>query len=304
MARKKLGEMLVEAGALTEQGLRMALNEQRRWGGTLGRTLVEMKMLREDDLVNTLSSQLGIQAVDLDEMKLVSEAELVRVLAAQLALPTVDLDGLEIHSTVLELVPGELAEQHSIIPFAQPMKFLDVAMIDPTNLGVIDELRIRTQLNIRPYLAGPKMIERALAKHYRRGFGRTLARRDDDIPLNTGDLVVTPGGAPYGRPDSAEIDAARRREGLRPAPRPSRPPPLEVSQVPVAPSGLPGLPSIELGLPGISGSTRDAEIEALQDRISKLEALVARDEGVLRKVLSLLIEKGVATREEILERIR
>ena len=276
MARKKLGEMLVEAGALTEQGLRMALNEQRRWGGTLGRTLVEMK--------------------------LVGEAELVRVLAAQLALPTVDLDGLEIHPTVLELVPGELAEQHSIIPFAQPMKFLDVAMIDPTNLGVIDELRIRTQLNIRPYLAGPKMIERALAKHYRRGFGRTLARRDEDIPLNTGDVVApNPGDPRYARPDTAEIDAARRREGLRPAPRPSRPPPLEVPQVPSAPFGPPGLPSIELG---ISGSTRDAEIEALQDRISKLEALVARDEGVLRKVLSLLIEKGVATREEILERIR
>jgi hypothetical protein len=279
MARKKLGEMLVEAGALTEQGLRMALNEQKRWGGTLGRTLVDMK--------------------------LVSEAELVRVLSAQLGLPTIDLDKLDIHPTVLELVPGELAEQHSMIPFAQPMKFLDVAMTDPTNLGVIDELRIRTQLNIRTYLAGPKMIERALATHYRRGFGRTLQRRNLDVPLDTGDLVTPEGGPRLARPDSEEIDAARRREGLRPAPRPSRPPPLEVSRMPSAPSGgPPGAGSIELGMPELSGSTRDAEIEALQERISKLEALVARDESVLRKVLSLLIDKGVATREEILERIR
>jgi hypothetical protein len=50
--------------------------------------------------------------------------------------------------------------------------------------------------------------------------------------------------------------------------------------------------------------SRDAEIDALQDRISKLEALVERDEEVLRKLLALLVEKGVASREEILERIR
>jgi hypothetical protein len=283
MARKKLGEMLVESGVLSEQSLRMALNEQRRWGGTLGRTLVEMK--------------------------LVSEAELVRVLATQLLLPTIDLDTLDIHPTVLDLVPGDLAEQHSLIPFAQPMKFLDVAMTDPTNLGVIDELRIRTQLNIRPYLAGPKMIERALAKFYRRGFGRMMHRRDVAVSLDNVVDTVSPGlgGPQHDRPDTAEIDAARRREGLRPAPRPSRPPPL-VEPTPGAGSISSGL-GADLGFgpsgaTGPSSSTRDAEIEALQDRISKLEALVERDEGVLRKVLALLIEKGVATREEILERIR
>src|SRR3954469_5890817 len=179
MARKKLGEMLIEAGVLGEQGLRTALAEQRRWGGTLGRTLVELK--------------------------LVSEAELVRVLSAQLNLPTVDLDHLEIHSTVLELVPADMAEQHSMVPFAQPMKFLDVAMADPTNLGVIDELRIRTQLNIRSYLAGPKMIERALAKHYRRGFGRAIVRPDLEVMLDSPDTVnLDPGGPRHGRPDTAE----------------------------------------------------------------------------------------------------
>lgn len=270
MPRKKLGEMLVEAGVLSEQGLRMALNEQRRWGGTLGRTLVDMKLL--------------------------SEVELVRVLSMQLNLPTVDLDAIEIHATVLELVPGELAEQYSLLPFAQPMKFLDVAMSDPTNLGIIDELRIRTQLNIRPYLAGPKMIERALAKHYRRGFGRAI-RRPGEVPLDTaGDTISLAGGPEPARPDEAEIEAARRREGLRPTPKRTRPPPLEV------PTTAPPLAGEYIGPPPLTN--RNAEIDALQDRISNLEALVARDEDVLRKLLSLLVEKGVATREEILEAIR
>jgi hypothetical protein len=272
MARKKLGEMLVEAGVLTEGGLRMALNEQRRWGGTLGRILIDMKLL--------------------------SEAELVSTLGEQLHLPTVDLDAIEIHPTVLELLPGEIAEQHRIIPFAQPMKFLDVAMAEPTNLGVIDELRIRTQLNIRPYLAGPKMLERALAKHYRRGFGRMLNHRDADISIESHGDTVSPGLVDGGRarPDTAEIEAARRREGLRPSPRPTRPPGLDVH---TPPAGLPVAPA---GPPSIS--TRDAEIDALQNRVSTLEALVERDEEVLRKLLALLVEKGVATREEILERIR
>jgi hypothetical protein len=275
MARKKLGEMLVEAGVLSEQSLRMALAEQRRWGGTLGKTLVEMKVL--------------------------SEAELVRVLSQQLGVEPVDLDHLDIHPTVLELVPGEFAEQNSVVPFNQPMKFLDVAMAEPTNIGVIDELRIRTQLNIRPYIAGPKMIERALAKHYRRGFGRMLQRGHADVAMPLDDTsgdVLSPsesGNLRRQRPDTAEIDAARKREGLPTRPKPTRPPPLEVQMTPAPAAGLGGPPSL---------STRDAEIDALQDRITRLEALVERDEAVLRKVLALLVEKNVATREEILERLR
>jgi type IV pilus assembly protein PilB len=283
MPRKKLGEMLVEAGVLSEQGLRLALLEHRRWGGTLGRTLVEMKLL--------------------------SEAELVRALSQQLNLPAVDLDTLEIHPTVLELVPGELAEQYNIVPFAQPMKFLDVAMSDPTNLGIIDELRIRTQLNIRPYLAGPKMIERAIAKHYHRGFGR-LVRRAPDVSLETGDMIALgASGRQRGRPDTAELDAAYRREGLRPAPRASRPPLIDAPPTPPPADDAEESFDVSLTPPPTDVGVllhghRDAEIDALQERISTLEALVARDEDVLRKLLALLVEKGVATREEILEAIR
>jgi type IV pilus assembly protein PilB len=153
MVRKKLGTMLIEAGLLTEQALRVALNEQNRWGGSLGRTVVEMK--------------------------LVSEVELVRVLAQQLKVETVDLDAIEITQAVLANITADFADLHAIVPYAQPMKFLDVAMTDPTNTAVLDELRMRTKLNIRPALAGPKMIERAIGKYYGRGFSRFYG----DIPL-------------------------------------------------------------------------------------------------------------------------
>ena len=248
MARKKLGEMLLEAGVIDETGLRAALVEQRRWGGHLGRVLIEMKTITEEQLVSILSRQLGI--------------------------PVVEVDKLAIPQAVIDLVPGDLAEQFSMIPFAQPMKFLDVAMSDPTNLGIIDELRIRTQLNVRPYLAGPRTIERAVAKYYGRGIMATSSTRNASLDL--------------------EPDPSKPMEVIRGG---THPPPFGTPS--------PGGPQpIDLSLPTPPRNNRDAEISSLQDRISKLEALVQRDEDVLRKVLALLVEKGVASREEILERLR
>ena len=230
MARKKLGEMLIEAGVLTEQHLRDALAEQRRWGGTIGQTLVEKRFITEADLVAVLSRQFNV--------------------------PIVDLDHMTIPPSVLELVPADLAHELSVVPFAQPMKFLDVAMAEPTNLGVIDELRIRTQLNIRPHLAGPKTLERALTKYYVRGFGAPRGPVDIDVDVDLGETSSL---------ISEKIRPGRQR------------PPEEL---------------------------RHSEIDALQGRLSHLEAMVARDEEVLRKLLSLLVAKGVATRDEILDAIR
>ncbi len=241
MARKKIGEILIEEGVLDETRLRAALIEQQRWGGPLGKMLVDMKLIDEGTLVEALSRQLSV--------------------------PAVDLDALTIPRAVIDLVPADLAEHHSIVPIAQPMKFLDIAMADPSNSGVIDELQIRTRLNVRPHLAGPKAIERALARYY--GRGATSPRK--------GEAASAPKGA------TIELDAGPREEmelvnasGTTPVARPVPAPPRD----------------------------RDAEITALQERVSQLEALVERDESVLRKVLALLVDKGVASRDEIVERLR
>jgi hypothetical protein len=257
MARKKLGEMLIEAGVLDEARLRSALADQRRWGRSLGKTLVEMKLIAEEDLVRVLSRQLGLPAVDLDKF----------------VIPT----------SVTSLIPDELARQYQVVAFDQPMKFLDVAMIDPTNLGVIDELRIRTQLNIRPYLAGPRQIDRALARYHGGSH-----KHDTSISLDGVDLLELQHGHPPQIEKSITSEHPHRDksrgEGIRPYPRTSPPP-------------------IANPAPAAGALNRDDEIDALQTRISNLEALLARDEEVLRKLLALLVDKGIATREEILERI-
>jgi type IV pilus assembly protein PilB len=247
MPRKRLGEILVQAGVLDETKLRVALNEQRRWGGPLGRILVDMKLCSEDAMVQALSQQLNF--------------------------PTIDLDAARIKNDVLDLLPPELAEHHSVIPFNVQGKFLDVAMADPTNLGIIDELRIRTRLNVRPYLCGPKMIERALVKHYARGVA--------PLPLPAD-------------PEADETVPKGRREG---------------SMLPIETAAGRRAQAFELIHGGgeasvIPDAERGREVAVLQARVQHLEALVARDEEVLRKLLTLLIEKGVASREEILDKIR
>lgn len=247
--RKQLGQMLIEAGAIDEHQLRSALADQRRWGRPLGRTLVELRLIKEEDLVRVLGQQLG--------------------------LPSVDLDRVTIAKHVIELVPNQLAFQHNIVPFAQPMKFLDVAMLDPTNLGVVDELRIRTQLNIRPHLAGIHMVERAVARHYGAAAAASPSFGGERPGPSRGKRATQ-------APDSIPLELTA------------------IEEAPIDPIGARTDPRMPVP-PRVT--TRDREIEALQARISKLEALVERDEGVLRKLLVLLIDKGIATREEIVERL-
>lgn len=223
MARKRLGEILMAAGLIKRDQLEHALHEQQRWGGQLGKILIDQKV--------------------------VTEELLMRALAKQLSLPIVDLSEVQIPTEVIELIPAEVAEEHSVIPFRVQSNFLDVAMSDPMNMGIIDELRIRTRLNVRPHLAAPSQIRRAINRNYRHEMDVDI---DEDVDL--GDSIAAP---------------LRRTSGHDPM-----------------------------------KDMREAEIVALQKRLSALETLVSRDENVIRKLLGLLIEKGVASREEILEAIK
>ncbi|MEO8844973.1 MAG: hypothetical protein ABI591_15265 [Kofleriaceae bacterium] len=246
MIRKKLGAMLIEAGLLTEQALRVALNEQNRWGGSLGRTLIEMK--------------------------LVSELELVRVLANQLKVEAVDLDAIEIPQAVLAHVTADFADLHALVPFAQPMKFLDVAMTDPTNTSVLDELRTRTKLNIRPALAGPKMIERAIGKYYGRGFSRFYG----DIPLaldTVGPELTVEKSDNEPMLDDLLVDDRDVKPKPIVSPATPKPPPVPKS-----------------------GSS--AEVAALERRIAQLETLLAKQDAIIAKLVTTIVDHGMGSRDD------
>ncbi len=221
MSRKRLGEILVDAGVINTRQLEHALYEQRRWGGQVGKILIDEGFVSEDILVRALGKQLN--------------------------LPVVTLEGAKVDRETLATVTVQLAEQHGVFPFRLQGKFLDVAMSDPMNMGIIDELRIRTRLNVRPHLSGATEIDKAIRQHYKHDMD--VGGIDVDFGIEDDSDIL------HGRPDDLE-------------------------------------------------DMREAEIAALQRRLSALEALVTRDEDVIRKLLGLLADKGVASREEILAAIK
>ena len=157
--KKKLGEILLEAGVIDKFQLKSALAEQNKWGGRLGNHLVQMGILTEELLVKALSKQLKIPYLDLGQMQITKET--------------------------LDLVPQELAEKFHLVPVAVKKiankKTLIVAMSDPTNLDAIDELQFRTGHIIKPAVDGDTAIEMAIRKYY---YGETGPMQKPGQPID------------------------------------------------------------------------------------------------------------------------
>lgn len=114
--KKRLGELLVEAGAITKKQLEHALAEQGNNGKRLGETLISLGYINEQQMLRTLEQQLGVAYVQLSEMEIQAEA--------------------------LSVVPLFLAERYNIMPIRIEGSRLLLAMNDPTNFYAIDDVRM------------------------------------------------------------------------------------------------------------------------------------------------------------------
>lgn len=141
--KRRLGEILLDAKLIDEIQLKAALSEQRKWGGKLGRTLVEMGFVDEESMVVALSRQLSLPAVDLDRLT---------------TLP----DGL------LHLFRVDLAERYGVFPLNadEHAKVLQVATSDPSNMDAIQELSFLVGMRIQIAIAGSSAIDRAIRRFY------------------------------------------------------------------------------------------------------------------------------------------
>jgi hypothetical protein len=207
MAREKLGEILIKAGVLDQVGLQRALNEQARWGGQLGRYLVELGLITEETLVRALSTQYRLPAVALDPPKL--------------------------NISVGRLVPKEICERNNLVCFRADLKnkFLDIAMSDPSNADAIDEIRVATKFNVRPHIAAPTVVDKAISYIF---YG--------DMALG-GDLDLGPDSSLRVDPQTSELVRSAQRSGPArpepPAPPAPAPPPALTLNVTTSPSAPP-----------------------------------------------------------------
>ena len=142
-ARKRLGELLVETGLLSEQQLTRALSEQRTKRGKLGEVIVSLEMTTEDEIAQALSLQLGV--------------------------PLVDLRNMQVEPQAIEMIPEKVARKHLIIPVSIDQKDLHIAMADPLSFEAFEDVRFASGYTIRPAIATRSDILWAIDQHYHLG---------------------------------------------------------------------------------------------------------------------------------------
>src|SRR5438034_5845445 len=136
----KLGEILVRENLISPQHLRKALDYEREPGGRLGFNLVKLGLVSDDTITAVLSRQYGI--------------------------PSVNLDLFHIEEPVLRLIPREVAQKYSVLPLSRVGATLTLAMVDPTNVFAMDDIKFMTGLNVEPVVVAEASIQQAISKYY------------------------------------------------------------------------------------------------------------------------------------------
>ena len=139
--KKRLGEMLVDEGIITEEQFQEALHEQKIKGGRLEKILISEGYVTQDVIMAFVGTQLGIPHVNLAEIG-------------------------EIPSDVVFSVPESIALNHCLIPIVKKEKKLTVAMADPLNVFAIDDIKMMTGFEVEPAIASEMEIKALHAKYY------------------------------------------------------------------------------------------------------------------------------------------
>ena len=156
---KKLGEILVANSLITAKQLEEALEYQKKTGLKLGQILLEKKYITEKQLLEFLSKQFSIRFVEISK--------------------------IEISPEIIKIVPEAIARRYTLIPIEKNDNIISVAMVDPLNIVVLDELKLMTGYNIEPVFALEDDILSAIDKYY----GTTSSQQalDEIIKKNTSD---------------------------------------------------------------------------------------------------------------------
>src|SRR3990172_4101239 len=136
----KLGEILIKEKIISNDQLKQALEYQKSNNCRLGNALVKLNFLNDDEVTAVVSRQYGV--------------------------PSINLAYFEVDSSVIKLIPMETAMKYQILPLSRVGSSLTVAMVDPTNVFAMDDIKFMTGFNIEPVVASESAIMDAIKKHY------------------------------------------------------------------------------------------------------------------------------------------
>jgi type IV pilus assembly protein PilB len=136
----KLGELLLKENLITPDQLKQALDHQKANGGRLGNSLVKLGFLNDDEVTAVLSRQYGV--------------------------PSINLAYFDVDPNVTKLIPMDTAVKYQVLPLSRVGSSLTLAMVDPTNVFAMDDIKFMTGFNIEPVVASESAISEAIRKQY------------------------------------------------------------------------------------------------------------------------------------------
>jgi type IV pilus assembly protein PilB len=184
---RRLGDLLVADGLLTQAQLQKALAEQKGSTEKLGSILIKLGFINEEQLIGFLSRQYGV--------------------------PSITLSQLEIDPGVLRLVPAPIAKKYEIIPVRRMGNSLAVAMADPTNVFALDDIAFMTNLQVLPLVASQSAIRKAIDRHYESKTD-AIASAMQDMSADFANLEVVEGEEETG----TKVDVIELKESADEAP--------------------------------------------------------------------------------------
>src|SRR5437016_139482 len=140
---QRLGDLLVKEKVITQEQLTQATRVQKETNCRLGSALVKLGFLTDEDVTNFLSRQYGV--------------------------PAINLSYFEIDPAVVKLIPFETAKRYQILPLSRVGASLTIAMVDPTNVFAMDDIKFMTGFNIEPVVASESSILAGIEKAYGSG---------------------------------------------------------------------------------------------------------------------------------------
>lgn len=142
--KKRIGEILLEEGALSEENLKQAIKHQARVGGKLAEKFIELGFISEVTLLKALSKQYDVPCADLTKMKL--------------------------EKAIIDRISPDVAKKHHVIPLVEKdsdgRKTLFLGMWDLSNILAISDVEFFTNSVVKPVIATISQIDAAIGKHY------------------------------------------------------------------------------------------------------------------------------------------
>ena len=150
-----LGELLVRMSHITQKQLDEALIDQKLEGGRIGEVLIRKGLITEEGILQALSRQFAI--------------------------PVIDLEETEIEEDVISLIPLNTVRRYNIMPIRKKGNTLTLALVDPTKIFDLKEIKLFTGFDIDPVLTSEAAVSKAIETYYETTHNVELRRLMDDL---------------------------------------------------------------------------------------------------------------------------